>query len=74
MIVEIDIPDLIDASKAINNAGAAYQRLISMIDVGVELPPQFQKLYDYSESELKEHILLLRSIVMQLDVEILKLD
>lgn len=45
-----------------------------MINVGVELPPQFQKLYDYSESELKEHILLLRSVVMQLDVEILKLD
>ena len=74
MIIEIDIPDLVTASKAINNAGAAYQRLISMIDVGVELPSQFQKLYDYSEAELKEHILLLRSIVMQLDVKILKLD
>ena len=56
MIVELDIPDLVTASKAINNAGVAYQRLISMIDVRVELPSQFQKLYNYSEDELKEHI------------------
>lgn len=73
MIVQLDVPDIVTACRAINNAGSAYERLISMIRVGVEIPPEFHKLYEYSEEDLKDHMLLLQDIVMQLDAEILKL-
>lgn len=73
MIINLDIPDIVVACRAINNASAAYARLISMIRVGVEIPEEFHKLYKYSEEDLKEHLLLLQDIVMQFDEEILKL-
>lgn len=67
MKIELNLEDLNEAAKAINNAAAAYNRLRKMIMLGLDLPLEFEKLYDYKEADLKHHIDILKDILNQLD-------
>lgn len=67
MKIELKIHDIEMAATAINNTGAAYERLLHMINVGVDLPTEFHKLYEYSYEELQNHVAVLKSIMKQLD-------
>lgn len=67
MKIELEIHDTKTAATAINNAGAAYIRLLHMMNIGVEIPPVFNKLYAYSYEQLQQHVAVLKDIVKQLD-------
>ena len=67
MKIELEIHDIGMAATAINTAGAAYVRLLHMLNIGIDLPTEFHKLYDYLYEELQKHVAVLKSIVEQLD-------
>ena len=67
MKIEIDIPDITTASKAINNAAATYGEIISTIMVGCEVPQRFAPLARLSDEELRKRFNCLKSICEQLE-------
>lgn len=67
MKIEIDIPDITTASKAINNATATYGEIISTIMLGCEVPNRFAPLAQLSDEELTKRFNCLKSICEQLE-------
>ena len=67
MKIELEIHDIKTAATAINNAGAAYVRLLHVLNIGIDLPTEFHKLYEYPYEELQNHVAVLKSMVEQLD-------
>ena len=67
MKIEIEVPDITTASKAINNATVAYGDIISAIMVGCEVPQRFAPLAQLSDEELRKRFNCLKSIYEQLE-------
>ena len=71
MKIELELPDVRQAAKVINNAAAAYGRICFAAMIGCEVPDGFRSLYELEDDELTAQIDLLTDIVRQLD-DILK--
>lgn len=67
MKIEIDVPDITTASKAINNAMAAYGHIVYSLILGCEVPNKLQPLAKLDEEELTKRFNCLKSIYKQLE-------
>lgn len=67
MKIEIEVPDIITAAKAINNAMAAYGNIVWSIILGCEVPKNFQSLANLDDDELTKRLDCLKGIYEQLE-------
>ena len=67
MKIKIEISDITIASKAINNALAAYGDIVSRIVIGCEVPQRFALLTQLSDEELTKRFDCLKSIYNQIE-------
>lgn len=67
MKIEIEIPDITTAAKAINNAMVAYGDIVYSVILGCEVPQKFQPLTNLEEDELTKRFDCLKGIYKQLE-------
>jgi hypothetical protein len=67
MKIEIEVPDITTAAKAINNAMVAYGDIIYSVILGCEVPQKFQPLANLDEEELVKRFDCLKGICQQLE-------
>lgn len=67
MIIELEVADISMAAKAINNAAAAYGRILCAVMLGCEVPNGFEALCELTDDECRTQILCLKDIIRQID-------
>lgn len=67
MKIEIEVPDIITAAIAMNNAMIAYGKIVYAVLIGCDVPKEFEPLHNLDEDVLKERYQCLRSMYEQIE-------
>ena len=67
MLVTLEIPDITEAAKAMNNATVAYGNVLFSAMLCCQVPKNFEFLCDLSDEELKKRYECVKSIYEQIE-------
>ena len=67
MKIEIEVPDITTAAIAMNNAVAAYGKIVYAIMIGCDVSKEFEPLFDLEPDVLKERYRCLRNMYEQIE-------
>ncbi len=67
MKIEIEVEDVTQFAKSLNNASAAYAEIVSGIYLGCAIPKKFEKLRSLPEEELLGRLECLKDVYRQVE-------